>query len=72
MWKQLWQGFKTFSRKVGNFQARVILTLFYGVLVMPFGLTARLLSDPLRIKRTPTQWLDHPNQPIDLQWARRQ
>jgi hypothetical protein len=72
MWKRLWQAFKAFSRKVGNFQARIILTVFYGILVLPFGLAARLFSDPLRIKRLPTNWVDHPSESTDLQWARRQ
>ena len=31
-----------------------------------------MLDDPLRIKRPPNTWLDHPNEPIDLQWARKQ
>ena len=70
--KRAWEAWKRFGHKVGNFQARVLLTIFYGVLVMPFGLAARMFSDPLRIKQRPTQWLDHPNEPIDLQWARKQ
>lgn len=70
--KRAWQAWKRIAHKIGNFQARVLLTVFYGVLVMPFGLAARWFSDPLRIKRRPTAWLDHPNEPMDLQWARRQ
>jgi hypothetical protein len=70
--KRAWTAWKAIAQKIGNFQARVILTVFYGVLVMPFGLAARLFSDPLRIKRRPTEWLDHPTEPTDLQWARKQ
>ena len=70
--KSAWTAWKAIAHKIGNFQARVILTIFYGVLVMPFGLAARMFSDPLRIKRRPTEWLDHPTEPTDLQWARRQ
>jgi hypothetical protein len=51
---------------------RVLLTVFYGVLVLPFGLATRLFSDPLRIKKTPTEWLDHPDEAYDLDWARKQ
>jgi len=50
----------------------VLLTVFYGVLVLPFGLAARLFSDPLRIKKAPVQWLDHPDEAYDLDWARKQ
>ncbi|MGC1225940.1 MAG: hypothetical protein WA859_05620 [Candidatus Sulfotelmatobacter sp.] len=72
MIKRAWEGWKKIARKIGNFQARVILTVFYGVLLMPFGLAARFFSDPLRIKRPLQQWLDHPNEAHDLQWARKQ
>jgi hypothetical protein len=70
--KRAWQGWKKIAHKIGNFQARVLLTVFYGVLVLPFGLAARFFSDPLRIKKKPTQWLSHPDEACDLQWARKQ
>jgi hypothetical protein len=72
MLKRAWQAWKRIAHKIGNFQARVLLTIFYGVLVLPFGLAARLFSDPLRIKKRPTSWLDHPNETCDLRWARKQ
>jgi hypothetical protein len=71
MLKRAWQAWKEFAHKIGNFQARVLLTFFYGILA-PFGLGTRLFSDPLRIKRLPTQWLDHPDDAGDLQLAKRQ
>jgi hypothetical protein len=72
MIKRGWAAWKKIAHKIGNFQARVLLTVFYGVLVLPFGLAARLFSDPLRIKKYPTAWLDHPNEAYDLDWARKQ
>jgi hypothetical protein len=72
MFKRMWQAWKRLAHKIGNFQSRVLLTVFYFVFVWPFGLGARLFSDPLRIKKLPTQWLDHPDEAHDLQWARRQ
>jgi hypothetical protein len=72
MLKRAWQGWKRIAHNIGNFQARVLLTVFYGVLVLPFGLAARWFSDPLRIKRPPDQWLDHPNEAYDSKWARQQ
>jgi len=70
--KRLWQGWKRIAKKIGNFQSRVLLTIFYFTVVLPFGLAARLFSDPLRIKKRPTQWLEHPDEACDLQWARKQ
>jgi len=72
MLKRLWEGWKGIAHKIGNFQARVLLTIFYAVLVLPFGIAARLFTDPLRIKRRPTEWLDHPDAPTDMEWARKQ
>lgn len=72
LYKRAWQAWKDLAHKIGNFQARVILSIFYAVLVLPFGLAARLFSDPLRIKKRPEQWLDHPNEAYDLDWARKQ
>jgi len=72
MLKRLWEAWKRLGRKIGNFQARVLLTVFYGVLILPFGLVARMFADPLRIKQRPEKWLEHPDETLDLQWARRQ
>ena len=71
MLKRAWQAWKELAHKIGNFQARVLLTVFYAVLA-PFGLGTRFFSDPLRIKRPPTQWLDHPDDACDMQQAMRQ
>ena len=57
---------------IGNFQARVLLTVIYAVLIMPFGLMVRFFSDSLHSKKRPEQWFDHPPMPNDLNEARRQ
>src|SRR5260370_37287069 len=69
MLKQFWQRWKRLARAVGTFQARVLLTVFYVVLVLPFGIVVRLVSDPLRIKRRPTQWLESPAEAHHLPWS---
>ncbi|MDB4949547.1 MAG: hypothetical protein JWM27_2196 [Gemmatimonadetes bacterium] len=40
-------AWKRFSRRMGNFQGRMILGLLYFVLVAPFALAARFRPDPL-------------------------
>jgi len=72
MLKRAWQAWKNIAHKIGNFQARVLLTLFYAVLVFPFGIVLRLFLDPLCIKRRPAAWLNHLDETHDMQWARRQ
>jgi hypothetical protein len=46
-------GWKAFSRRMGNYQGRLILAFFYFTVVLPFGLPVRLLSDPLSLRRHP-------------------
>lgn len=46
-----WQKVKFWSHKVGDFQARLILTFLYGVLVLPTGLIARIGGDLLEGNR---------------------
>ena len=70
--KRVWRAWTVLAHKIGNFQARVLLTIVYIVLGFPFGLIARLFGDTLRIKNRPAQWLDHPHEAQDMQWAHRQ
>ena len=72
MLKRIWDAWKRIAHKIGNFQARVLLTIFYAIVVLPFGLMVRLFFDPLRIKRRPAEWLSRPDETYDMQWARRQ
>jgi hypothetical protein len=72
MLKRAWQAWKRIAHAIGNFQARVLLTIFYAVIVFPFGVFARFFSDPLRIKVRPTQWIVRPDESYDLDWAKRQ
>lgn len=64
-WKRVVQA-------VGNIQARVLLTIFYALVMFPFGVAVRLFFDPLRTKQRPAQWLNRPEEIRDLPWARRQ
>src|SRR6266403_3423245 len=70
--KTLWNAWKRLAHKIGNFQARVVLTIIYAIAVLPFGLVVRLFSDPLRIKHRPANWIEHPAEVHDIDWARRQ
>jgi len=69
--KRIWETWKRVSRAIGNFQARVLLTILYATVVLPFGIGVSFFSDPLRIKHRPTTWLDHAPTPADIDWARR-
>jgi hypothetical protein len=56
--KAFWEAWKSFGRKLGDFQARLILSVFYFVIVAPFSLLIRCGSDPLTLKRnTARGWI---------------
>ncbi len=46
----LWEWWKLVGKRVGDIQARALLTLFYFVIFAPFALAVRRWSDPLAIK----------------------
>ena len=69
---KLSSGWKKFGHALGNVNARIILTLLYAILILPFGLIVRVFSDSMHIKKRPTSWFDHPPTPNILEEARRQ
>ncbi len=52
--KKLWEGWKALGRFMGNMVARVLLSVFYVTIFLPFGLGVRLFTDPLQIKSRPS------------------
>ncbi|MEW6143988.1 MAG: hypothetical protein AB1598_03110 [Thermodesulfobacteriota bacterium] len=62
--RRIWEGWKKIARKIGDFNARVILTIFYLVLLMPFAILVKLFTDPLEIKKNAkTGWLQREEKP---------
>ena len=47
--KNLWRRWKALAHRIGDFQARVILAIFYFVVLAPFAALLRWTSDPLVI-----------------------
>ena len=70
----LWENWKRFAKKIGEFQARVILGAFYFVIVCPFALVIRSVCDPLAIKPRAARGWQPRNQTMDqsIEAARRQ
>jgi len=44
--KRLWTAWKRLARRIGDWQARVVLTIFYYTLFAPFALLARAAAQP--------------------------
>ncbi|HEV3114441.1 MAG TPA: hypothetical protein VGY99_28470 [Candidatus Binataceae bacterium] len=72
--RELWAAWKKIARKIGDFQARILMTIFYFVLLAPFALIVRRTSDPLAINPgTQRGWGVRQGEPeYTVEMARRQ
>jgi hypothetical protein len=74
MLRNLWERWKVVARKIGDVQSRLLLCVFYFVILAPFGIAVRMLSDRLQLRRqSRSQWLPKESNTTGL-WenARRQ
>jgi len=69
--RNIWETWKKIGEFIGDFIARVVLTVFYVTLFAPFGIGVRLLSDPLAIKRQTATWQERAQTDQNLNDARR-
>lgn len=74
MLRRLWERWKVIAHKIGTFQSRVLLNVFYFVILAPFGLGVKLFADPLHIKRqNHSHWVQkESNSALPWDSARRQ
>ncbi len=72
--KALWARWKIIAHRIADFQARVLLSLFYLGVLGPFALAVEMFSDPLRIHPAAAGgWLERPERNAEeLTLARRQ
>lgn len=70
----IWKAWKKIGQTIGDFIARIVLSLFYFTLFVPFALGLRLFGDPLTIKskRVASWWLGRGSHDLSLEDARRQ
>ena len=72
--KKLWRGWMRFGHFMGDIVGRVVMTVFYFTLLLPFGVIITLFGDPLDMKHKDTAPLWHARTTGDrnLEEARRQ
>jgi len=72
--RRLWLKWKEFSQRMGSFQSRILLSLFFFLVISPFALTVKVLGDPLMIKHKMGRsfWLSRKETSEDLEEFRRQ
>ena len=71
--KRAWTAWRRIGQKIGDFLARVVLSVFYFTVFLPFALVVRLFQDPLKIRprNLKTYWEGKQAQPTGLDDARR-
>jgi hypothetical protein len=70
----LWGEWKSLAFRMGNFQGRLILLLFYFTILIPFGIINSIFRDPLNLKKMKkdTYWFSLNTSDNELENARRQ
>ncbi len=74
IWQKLKRGWANYGERMGGVQGRLLMGFFYFIIVLPFGLIARIGSDALAIKRKPANsgWVMWENSTATLDEAREQ
>jgi hypothetical protein len=49
----LWSRWKILALKIGTFQSRILLSLFYFLVIPPFAAITKIFTDPLGMKKAP-------------------
>jgi hypothetical protein len=70
--RKAWQTWKRIGQFIGDAIGRVVLTVFYFTLFMPFGLGVRFFGDPLTIRpRGRSKWLERTTKDLTLEDTKR-
>ena len=74
MFYRFWERWKALAHVIGDFQARLLLSAFYYIVLSPFALGVKIFSDPLTLKkRNLSHWNPKPANKTDFwEQARRQ
>jgi hypothetical protein len=70
--RKVWEAWKRIGRFIGDQVGRVVLTLFYFTLFVPFALGVRFFADPMLIgPDVRAKWLERTTQDLTLEDSRR-
>jgi hypothetical protein len=70
--RKAWEAWKRFGQLIGDFIGRLVLTVFYFTLFMPFGLGVRLFGDPMAIRKNhQANWLERSTRDLTIDDSRR-
>jgi hypothetical protein len=69
--KLAWKKWRAFGQMMGDFVARIFMTVFYFTVAIPFGVGVRLFKDPLHLKSRQAGWLEREQPEETIESARR-
>jgi hypothetical protein len=70
--QKVWHAWKRFGQFMGDMIGRVVLTIFYFTLFVPFGLGVRFLIDPMAIRsKNRPKWLERKTTDLTIDDSRR-
>jgi hypothetical protein len=73
MLRRFWEKWKAFGQFMGDLLARVVLSLFYFTVLVPFAIGIRLTRDQLGLKSVPRRhWVQREAMADSLEAARKQ
>ena len=75
IFKKVWHRWTGFSKRMGSFQSRIMLSFFFFIIISPAALIIRVLGDPLQIKKKKTMdtyWLAKAPSSTEIEDYRRQ
>ncbi len=72
--RRIWEAWKRVGQVIGDFIARIVLSIFYFTVFVPFVLAVKLFRDPLRTKvmHSSSWWLERSTHDLSLEDGRRQ
>jgi hypothetical protein len=72
--KHVYRPWRSFSLRLGSFQSRILLSLFFFIFITPAAILVKAFSDPLKIKKhdEASSWLSKEEIETDLKQYRRQ
>lgn len=73
MIRRVWETWKSFGRFIGDLLARIVLSIFYFTIFLPFALAAKLFGNPLGNRKVKESLWEQREQHTDtLENAQRQ
>lgn len=71
LFKFAWKRFTLIAEIMGEVNGRVLVTVFYFTILVPFALISKLVTDPLN-RKTPPSWIAREPLKRDIDSARNQ